>query len=245
MKAIILAAGRGSRMGRLTDNQPKCMTKLNGRMLIQWQLDAMHDAGIKEIAIVRGYCADAFQFKVKYFENKRWQETNMVMSLSAAGKWLQNDICIVSYSDIVYTKNIVKDLIKSEGDIVVSFDKNWLELWRNRFDNPLSDAETFMIDKDGILLDIGSCARTTEEIQGQYMGLLKLTPEGWCQVSDFLHGLPPHRRDKLDITTLLSMMISNGSVINTVPLNGWWCEIDSGHDLTVAEKVIDGIDILQ
>ena len=54
MKGIILAAGRGSRMGVLTDNLPKCRTILHGKELIQWQLEAMEEASIKEISIVRG-----------------------------------------------------------------------------------------------------------------------------------------------------------------------------------------------
>ena len=55
MKAIILAAGRGSRMKHLTDEKPKCLAKLGGKLLIEWQLEALSAAGINEIAIVTGY----------------------------------------------------------------------------------------------------------------------------------------------------------------------------------------------
>ena len=55
MKAIILAAGRGSRMKSLTDEQPKCLIELRGKTLLEWQLGALREAGIAEIGIVTGY----------------------------------------------------------------------------------------------------------------------------------------------------------------------------------------------
>ena len=55
MKAIILAAGRGSRMGNLTDESPKCLVELRARPLLEWQLMAIREAGIDDIAIVNGY----------------------------------------------------------------------------------------------------------------------------------------------------------------------------------------------
>ena len=64
LKEIILAAGRGSRMGALTNHLPKCRTIFQGKELIQWQLDSLKRAGIGEIAIVRGYLADTFDLGV-------------------------------------------------------------------------------------------------------------------------------------------------------------------------------------
>ena len=58
MKAIILAAGRGSRMKLLTDETPKCLIKLRGKSLLDWQLSALRAAGITDIAIVTGYRRD-------------------------------------------------------------------------------------------------------------------------------------------------------------------------------------------
>ena len=55
MRGIILAAGRGSRMKHLTSERPKCMVKLQGKPLIEWQLEALRAAGIDDIAIVTGY----------------------------------------------------------------------------------------------------------------------------------------------------------------------------------------------
>ena len=65
MRAIILAAGRGSRMGSLTSSLPKCRTIFKGKELIEWQMESLSKSGINEIAIVRGYLADTFNFNLK------------------------------------------------------------------------------------------------------------------------------------------------------------------------------------
>ena len=97
-----------------------------------------------DIGIVRGYLAEAFRIEARYFENARWRETNMVMSLAAAREWLQADMCVISYSDIVYDRATVAALLGVSADIAITYDANWLELWRARFPDPLSDAETFV-----------------------------------------------------------------------------------------------------
>ena len=89
MKAIILAAGRGSRMKNMTDDRPKCMVELRGKPLLEWQLTALHEAGISEIAIVTGYKRELLANRAPMeFHNPRWAETNMVSSLACAQEWL-------------------------------------------------------------------------------------------------------------------------------------------------------------
>src|SRR5438045_673554 len=85
MRAVILAAGRGSRMGPLTDATPKCLLPLGGRPLLEWQVAALRGAGIDTVGIVRGYNAHLFDGRaLTTFENPRWAETNMVASLACA-----------------------------------------------------------------------------------------------------------------------------------------------------------------
>ena len=85
MKAIILAAGRGSRMKDLTDERPKCLVELRGKPLLEWQLEALREAGINEIAIVTGYKRELLVNRgLTEFHNPRWAETQMVSSLACA-----------------------------------------------------------------------------------------------------------------------------------------------------------------
>ena len=121
MKAIILAAGRGSRMGKLTSNKPKCLTLLNKRPMIEHQIFSLQNAGIKDIAIVTGYKSKMLDdYKLKKFHNARWNNTNMVYSLFCAWEWLKTSTCIVSYSDIFYSSRIVKDLMLAKADAAVA-----------------------------------------------------------------------------------------------------------------------------
>ena len=232
MKGIILAAGRGRRMGDLTKNLPKCRTVLHGKELIEWQLDAMEVADIKEICIVRGYLAETFDFDVTYFENENWPNTNMVTSLVKASEWLETNTCVISYSDIVYSADAVKRLIDFPGDIVITYDPNWSELWQMRFDNPLSDAETFQLDGHRVL-EIGGKATSAQEIEGQYMGLIKYTPLGWAKVKEYLIGYTQNEIDKIDITQLLQGLIVSGVIINAVAIMDKWFEVDTESDLKI------------
>ena len=140
-------------MGSLTQRLPKCRTVFNGKELIQWQLGALRDAGIEEIAIVRGYLKETFTLDLTYFDNSRWNDTNMVRSLIAAEEWLTNRSCVISYSDIVYSSDAVTQLINADGEIIISYDPHWEKLWKMRFSDPLLDAETFKITKNNILIE--------------------------------------------------------------------------------------------
>ena len=81
MRAVILAAGRGSRMGPFGDDRPKCLIELAGKPLIERQIAALLRGGVEEIGVVRGYRAEMIKYpNVSYFANQRWAETNMVMS---------------------------------------------------------------------------------------------------------------------------------------------------------------------
>ena len=236
MKAIILAAGRGSRMGGLTSEQPKCMTVLGGKPLVQWQLDALRGGGIEKVAIVRGYLPETFCLPVHYFDNRRWADTNMVLSLAEARPWLRETPCVVSYSDIVYGQDTVARLVAADGDIVITYDPHWRKLWEMRFDDPLKDAETFKIDGTGHLLEIGRRAKSMDEIGGQYMGLLRFTPRGWQQVEDFLTTLTSEQADQLDMTSLLRQLLDRGVKIFTVAIDEPWYEVDSESDLRLYQQ---------
>ena len=235
MKGLILAAGRGSRMGDLTSELPKCRTMLHGKELIQWQLESLNSTSIEEVAIIRGYLSHTFDFKLTYFENKRWSETNMVGSLIAATSWLDSHTCITSYSDIVYSPSAVDRLINAPGDIVITYDPNWENLWSKRFEDPLSDAETFKLSGTQVI-EIGQNASSVAEIEGQYMGLVKYTPDGWKQVSLYLNTLNQNEIDQMDMTKLLQNLIKRGVIINAVSILDKWFEVDTKSDLDLYNK---------
>lgn len=238
MKAIILAAGRGSRMKDLTDQKPKCLVELRGKTLLEWQLQALREAGVNEIAVVTGYRRELLAaYGLTEFHNPRWAETNMVTSLTSADEWLKNEPCIVSYSDIFYEASAVKSLMEVGYPLAVTYDPGWLKLWQKRFDDPLVDAETFKLNHDNTLTEIGQKPKSVDEVQGQYMGLLRFTPEGWGEVCRIRESLTPVERDRMHMTGTLQKVIQAGHVaIHAIPYELPWGEVDSADDLAIYQS---------
>ena len=230
MKAIILAAGRGSRMFQLTQDRPKCLTQLAGKSLLQWQQEALKAAGIQKIVVVGGYKHEHLKGDFQVLVNNRWTDTNMVRSLFEVSEILESEDAIISYSDIVFSSNHAKKLMNNDAEIAISYDQLWLDLWSLRFIDPLSDAETFKA-KNGILVEIGTKTDILDSIQGQYMGLLKITPMGWKKIRSFLEALSDAEIDRLDMTTMLSLLIKSNITVKAIAVNGRWCEVDTANDL--------------
>jgi len=235
---LILAAGRGRRLGAITDNTPKCLVPLAGRALLDWQLAALRLAGVTELAVVRGYRGtDVDREGLTYFENRSWAESNMVASLCCAGEWLRAAPCLLSYSDIVYHPHVLRPLLQAPHEICIAYDQLWHSLWQMRFEHPEHDAESFSVVK-GRLADIGRKRPALESVQGQYMGLLKITPKGWAQIESLLSGLQDADLRTLDVTSLLRRLLIQGIEIGAVPVQGRWCELDRPEDLELYEKRI-------
>lgn len=220
-------------MKDLTDERPKCLVELKGKSLLDWQLSALHSAGITDIGIVTGYKRELLANRgLVEFHNPRWAETNMVSSLVCAQEWLQSEPCIVSYSDIFYDAAAVLALMQCQADIAVTYDPSWLELWTQRFGDPLLDAETFRLNTDYTLAEIGNKPTTVHEVQGQYMGLLRFSPAGWAEVIRIRETLSQELCDRMHMTGTLQKVIEAGHIpVAAVPYTGAWGEVDSAEDL--------------
>jgi choline kinase/ubiquinone/menaquinone biosynthesis C-methylase UbiE len=247
MRALILAAGRGKRMGQSGRERPKCLIELAGMTLLERQIAALRSGGVEEIGVVRGYRAQMLNFPgLTYFDNERWAQTNMVMSLAAASSWLRSGPVIVSYADIFYRSELVRALVEAPGALLVTYDRAWRQLWTRRFADPLSDAETFRIDAGGNLLEIGGRTTLIDEIEGQYMGLLKFTPAAWSSVAALLATLDAPTRDALDMTGLLRRLLAASSIpIGTLGTDGQWGEIDNPEDLALYERMTRDGELVQ
>jgi len=238
LKAVILAAGRGSRLGSLTEKQPKCLLRLDSISLLERQIRAIQSNGISKIAVVTGYKSEALsQFPVTKFHNNNWESSNMVTSLTYAKNWLESSNCIVSYSDIFYESSAISALKKDEEDLTLLYDPNWLQNWSLRFDNPLDDAESFYF-RDGLLLEIGKKILNVNEILGQYMGLIKTTPKSWRNIERYLSSLSTHDLNNMQMTELLNNLIKESvQSIHVTPYYGQWGEIDTQKDLNIYESL--------
>lgn len=246
MKAIILAAGRGSRMNKGTANSPKCLMKLCGQSLLDYGIRSLLKAGFdkSDIAIVTGYRSERIQVDgVQYFHNARWAETNMFVSLTMAREWLISESCIVCYADICYSADAIRKLRESSANLAITYFTGYWELWSKRFKNPLDDLETFKLEH-GELTEIGRKPFTKEEVQGQYMGLVKFTPASWLEVERIVKLPLETPVAKLDMTTLLDGMLKNGVRIEAIPTDTLWLECDNMDDIAIYEKLYNNLPAL-
>ncbi|MDD3443302.1 MAG: phosphocholine cytidylyltransferase family protein [Sulfurimonas denitrificans] len=240
MKAIILAAGQGSRLRPLTDKKPKCMVEYNGRAIIDYILDAMHGCEIQNIAIANGYKADVLTDYLKdetltFYTNKNFDKTNMVSTLFCAKEFMDDDL-IISYADIVYGKETLDKLISSKNDFSVVVDRKWRDLWNQRMENPLQDAETLKIQNSKII-ELGKKPSTYEDIEGQYIGLMKISKRVIHGVVEYYQGLDTNASydsqsfDNMYMTSFIQMIIDNLLDVKPIFIDGGWVEIDSISDL--------------
>lgn len=256
MKIIILAAGQGTRLRPLTDDKPKCMVEINGRSIIERQLDVFKKNGIseKDIYILTGYSDDVLMKHLKekdvnYIKNDDFESTNMVCTLMCARELIENnDEIIISYGDIIYSDQIFKKLISSDKDSSVIVDVGWLDYWKMRCDNPLDDAETLKIDEKGDIFEIGQKTNDLKDIQAQYIGLMKFRGNGIREMLKICDEAKKRSENgkklwrtnrtynKMYMTDLLQGMIDTGSKLTAVVVNRGWFEVDCVDDLKIAEK---------
>jgi L-glutamine-phosphate cytidylyltransferase len=241
---IILAAGRGSRMGTLTKNKPKSFVKIyKNKRLIDKVIENFQNLGFNEITIVTGYKSNQFkQFKkINKIKNEKWKTTNIFGSLICADKILSKYQCIISYADILYQKEAIEILNKAKtkkGIIILSF-KHWKKYWNKRFDNPLSDLETFKINDKNQLIEIGNRTNSYKNIKGQYMGVFKIDPSSWKKIKQYLFK-DVKNLNKIDITALFQLIIKK-KICNIFVENyeKQWFEIDNIKDYKVLKNSIE------
>ncbi len=248
-KVILLVAGEGKRLRPYTLDRPKCMVEIEGISLIDRQLAVLNSEGIDNIVLIGGYKSEMLkEYSFKLRNNPRYFETNMLWTLFCAEDELDGEV-IISYGDIVYSRKILQALLESTEDIAVTIDKDWESYWQARNDNPLDDAETLKLHKDGTISEIGQKPKSLSEIEGQYMGLMKFSSEGLRQMKEIFHealrdeSILGRSVENAYMTDLLQALIESGSKLMAIPINGGWVEIDTVDDLNspISINRINGI----
>lgn len=243
LKAIILAAGEGKRLRPHTLTRPKCLVEVNGRSLLERQIDVLRStAGVlQELLVVGGYRADMLEIPgVELRHNPHYSETNMVWTLFCVEGEITGDV-IVSYGDIVYDRGILEALLASEEHISVAIDRNWEEYWTIRNEHVLEDAETLKLSSDGMILELGQIPKDRDEIEGQFMGLMKFSSRGVGMLKEAFEtavaagGIRGKPVQQAYMTDLLQFMIDRGHRVASVLVEGDWVEVDTVKDLELQE----------
>ncbi|WP_448567958.1 phosphocholine cytidylyltransferase family protein [Thalassotalea ganghwensis] len=235
MKAIILAAGTGNRLRPLTDNTPKSMVKLWGEPLLTKQIKQLKLFGINDITIITGYCQDKIiALGEKTISNPDFASSNMVYSLAKSCAQLENTSsdALVLYGDIAYSDNNLKALINCQSTcpMTVLANLDWLELWRERLEDPLSDAETFIYDETMKLVDIGKRPENLAQVQAQYMGMIKAKESYLKEIlTDYLAQASTPEIINMYMTDLIQQCCDEQQV-QVELVHGGWIEMDTIED---------------
>lgn len=244
-KAIIIAAGPGSRLSPITDDKPKCLLKIEGKTIMERQLETLRLCGINDISVIRGYQGKKINFPgLKYYENINYQNNNILNSLFCAKPAMTGEF-IVSYSDILYDKSVIEKLLKDKNDISIVVDTDWQEYYQGRTKHPIEEAENVII-QDSKILKIGKHI-TADEAHGEFIGLAKFSEEGgkvfkreFQRVKNQYWGKPFQKTKifkKAYLTDMFQELIDQGINVYPAEIQKNWWEIDTDQDLKKARKI--------
>ena len=244
-KAIIIAAGLGNRLRPLTNYLPKTLLKIGKKTILDIQIKNYKKNKIKNINIIIGHKKEKFKKrKENLFINHNFKNNNILGSLFCAKKIL-NGSCYISYSDIIFKKNILIQLKKSKHDITIVLDKDWRKSYVGRKLHPVSQAEKAIINKNGQLIKIGKLIKSKNNKYLEFIGLLKLNNKG-CSIfkkyysiakKDFANKKFFNAKEfnKAYITDFLYYLIKKKIEINTTIIKNNWMEIDTIEDYNKAQ----------
>ena len=239
-KALIIAAGLGSRLKGHTENLPKCMLDFGGKTLLQRQIDAYKQNDIKNISLIRGYKKEKINYKgIKYYENKDYRNNNILNSIFCAEDEINGNI-IISYSDILFESLVVKRALESDHDISVVVDIDWRGYYVGRKDHPITEAENVTFNSNNEVQKIGKINTGNDEVHGEFIGMIKLTNRGaeifkhhFNRLKKIYWNKPFQRAEifqKAYLTDFIQELVDIGTKVHCVIIESGWKEIDTVED---------------
>ena len=248
MKAIIIAAGPSSRLIPLTENIPKTLLEVEGKPILQRTLETLHSCGITDIVIVRGYQKEKINFpNISYYDNLNYSENNILASLFYAEEAMEEGF-IFSYSDIIYTKEIVQKLLDSPYDISLVIDTVWAKRYEGRTQHPTDEAELACV-VNGMVTRLSKFFNP-EVAYGEFIGLAKFSKKGaeilrrnyhrakeskWCKYEGRFHDAISI--DKAYLTDMIQELILREYPVHSIDIQGGWVEVDTVQDLEYAKQL--------
>ncbi len=240
IKALIIAAGLGSRLKSHTENLPKCMLDFGGKTLLQRQIDSYKKCGVKDISLIKGYKKEKINYKgINYFENTDYKNNNILNSIFYAEKVINGNI-IISYSDILFDSSVVERTLNSDHDISVVVDIDWRGYYVGRKDHPISEAENVIFNSNNEVEKIGKISTGNEEVHGEFIGMIKLSNRGTEIFKEHFHRLKktywnkPFQRAKTFqnayLTDFIQELVDIGIKVHCVIIESGWKEIDTVED---------------
>lgn len=245
MKGLILSAGMGTRLHPLTRTRPKCMVHVAGRPIMEYQLESLGRAGVKNCTIVVGYLAESVRvyfgsdyrgMTLSYVENAIFAETNNLYSLWLAKAEFDDDLLLLE-GDLVFDYQLVSQLAVTDEPNVAVVDK-----FQSYMDGTVilaegDEADSMVLKADqGPGFDYGSALKT--------VNIYRLSCETLTEVIvPEMEAFLARGRTNQYYEAVFASLIESGrmkmAVMNTG--NSKWAEIDTVRDLRDAERMFDTV----
>jgi choline kinase len=235
MKAIILAAGQGTRIRSVHGDCPKCLIRFDatGWTILDQQIDALFSAGVEEIGIVVGYqreqiirhvrryyCGSLDRFR--FIENPAFPITNNIYSLWVARAWLKGASFAVLNADIAFDARILPPAMASKAPITMIVDPDWRD-----------ETMKVIIDRDRVVRMSKQIAQ--QDFSATYIGITVVdraaNGELFGRIGDFIR----RGDDRVFFNAAVQQLADEGLRIGYTATEGLpWAEIDDPSDLAFA-----------
>ena len=235
MKAVILAAGQGTRIRSVHGEHPKCLIEVDGSTILDHQLDALSMTGINDVAIVVGYEKEQIISHVRarslttnqhihFIENPAFAITNNIYSLWLALDWLRGDHFIVLNADVIFDPDILQVAVRHTAPISMIVDP----LWRD---------ETMKVIIEGDRVIEMSKKISREEFSGTYIGITVFSKSIQNQFFRKMHKLIGSGRENEFFNIAVQQLANEGVQVGFTNTEGLaWAEIDDPVDLSFAQR---------
>jgi len=245
-RGIVLAATRGSALGPLTEDKPKCMVEIQGQPLLRRLTRSLRQSGVRDVAVVRGYAKDAVDLpNLTYIDNDAFETTGEAASLATAIDRLTGDT-VIAYGDILFRRYILDALVETEGDIVLAVDG----MWRERTDRSENSGRDLVrcsrpfspsfIEDDPVLFEgIVADANDADDCTGEWIGIARLSKKGAELVRKELEAMKSDGTlETADLATLFARLADAGNAPHVHYVAGHWLDVNDAFDLARARDFL-------
>jgi len=246
MKAIIIAAGYGSRLGNHTKKIPKALIDVNGKSILKRQTELLQANGITEIIVVTGPNQEKFlDKKLKYVKDNFYKNHDQLGSLMEARNFFNSELLIL-FSDVLFDNQILSKIINSNEEFNIAIDLNWKKKYTGRTEHPISQADLVLIQNNLVFKIKKNLIPENNSKIGEFVGIIKLSLKGAEKFVNHYENLENSMNEKMDqikpikkwyLTNMLQNLIDDDNSIFPIIIEGDWCEIDTVQDLEYAKKL--------
>ncbi len=222
MKAILLAAGRGTRISRMVEDIPKCTLPINGKPLIRITAELLLKANF-EIVICLGYKSEKIHkalkgLDVQYYENPFYDITNSIASLWFAKEALKGDVLILN-ADVFFSENILSRILADTRDVTMAMDTG----------RTVTGDYFFSTTDNGCIKKYGKDLPLTER-SCEYVGIAKVSEKFLPSFTHKLEELISKQKHHMWWEDIIYSLVSEKDIY-TVDIKGeFWSEIDYFDD---------------